>query len=73
MDSRVTVRQSLVLAMAELSDLDSRLSEIKKSVFSALKLLESCPHPLDARQELHSFGDFETYMCGVCNEIRHGR
>jgi hypothetical protein len=73
MDSRVTVHQSLILIMAELTDIDSRLQEVKQVVWHALKSMESCPHPLESRQSLASFGDFDTYSCGVCHEVRSGR
>jgi hypothetical protein len=74
MDSRVVTRNALVAAVAELEACSQRLTHVKTSLWTLLKLLDGhCVHPLENRTVLNRVGDLESWVCQLCGEVRDGR
>lgn len=73
MDSGVTTRQALVSALEQLQAIRDQVADIEDTVRGIVWALKVCPHPIDYRQDITTFGDFGTYLCRLCNEVRSGR
>lgn len=73
MDSRISTRQQLVQMMELLRNLRDQLADVEDSLRDAINGIRVCHHPVEYREELGKFGDFATWQCRICNEVRSGR